>query len=196
MTKSQADVVRTALEILDERGVGAVSLRAIAQRLDVRMNTVLWHVKTKARLEELMADAIVAEVSLTGLPDDWRERVVEIARRYRGALLAHRDGAVVVAGTYAAEPATLDVAEAVVAALLEGGLSERDAAWTLWDVVYFVLGLTQEEQALPGRSADGLVVGERPALRRVLPVLTEESFDERFEFGLAKLVPPSGHRRP
>ena len=194
MTKSQADVVRTALEILDERGAGAVSLRAIAQRLDVRMNTVLWHVKTKARLEELMADAIVAGVSLDDLPSGWRERAVEIARRYRRALLAHRDGAVVVAGTYAAEPATLDLAEALTAALLEGGLSERDAAWTVWDVVYFVLGLTQEEQALPGRSGGGPQVGERSALRRVLPFLTEESFDERFEFGLAKLVPDSSFR--
>ncbi|KOV83891.1 transcriptional regulator [Nocardia sp. NRRL S-836] len=181
------------MEILDERGADAVSMRAIAQRLDVRMNTVLWHVKTKARLEELMADAIVAGVSLDDLPRDWRERAAEIARRYRRALLAHRDGAVVVAGTYAAEPATLDVAEALVAALLEGGLSERDAAWTNWDVVYFVLGLTQEEQARPG-SGEGFSVGERPALRRVLPFLTEASFDERFEFGLAKLLPDAALR--
>ena len=187
MTKSQADVVRTALEILDERGAEAVSMRAIAERLGVRMNTVLWHVKTKARLEELMADAIVAGMSLDGLPDHWRDRAAEIVRRYRKALLAHRDGAAVVAGTYAAEPATLDTAEALVAALLDGGLSPRDAVWTCWGVIYFVLGLAQEEQALPNGSA-GLDVGERPSLRRVLPFLAEESFDERFEFGVAKLL--------
>ncbi|SEQ90257.1 transcriptional regulator, TetR family [Lentzea xinjiangensis] len=188
MTKSQADVVRTALEILDELGAEAVSLRAIAQRLDVRMNTVLWHVKSKARLEELMADAIVAGVSLDGLPRDWRERAAEIARRYRRALLAHRDGALVVAGTFAAEPATLDTAEALVAALLDGGLSARDAAWTTWSLIYLVLGLTQEEQALPGRALGEPAVGERPALRRILPFLSGESFDERFEFGVAKLL--------
>ncbi|MFD4635837.1 TetR/AcrR family transcriptional regulator C-terminal domain-containing protein [Lentzea sp. NPDC058436] len=187
MTKSQADVVRTALEILDERGAEAVSMRAIAEKLGVRMNTVLWHVKTKARLEELMADAIVAGVSLDGLPEHWRDRAAEIVRRYRLALLAHRDGAAVVAGTYAAEPATLDTAEALVAALLDGGLSERDAAWTCWGVIYFVLGLAQEEQALPNGSA-ALDVGERPALGRVLPFLAEESFDERFEFGVTKLL--------
>ena len=187
MTKSQADVVRAALEILDERGAEAVSMRAIAQKLDVRMNTVLWHVKTKARLEELMADAIVAGVSLDGLPEHWRDRAAEIARRYRQALLAHRDGAAVVAGTYAAEPSTLDTAEALVAALLEGGLSARDAAWTCWSTIYFVLGLAQEEQALPAGQGD-LAVGERPALRRVLPFLAEQSFDERFEFGVAKLL--------
>ncbi|MDX3659913.1 TetR/AcrR family transcriptional regulator C-terminal domain-containing protein [Streptomyces sp. ID05-26A] len=187
MTKSQADVVRTALEILDERGAEAVSMRAIAQELGVRMNTVLWHVKSKARLEELMADAIVAGVSLDDLPAHWRDRAAEIARRYRKALLAHRDGAAVVAGTYAAEPATLDTAEALVAALLDGGLPPKEAAWTCWGIIYFLLGLAQEEQALPS-SSEGFDVGERPSLRRVLPFLAGESFDERFEFGVAKLL--------
>ena len=188
MTKSQVDVVWAALEILDERGAAAVSMRTIAERLGVRMNTVQWHAKSKARLLELMADAIVAGAALDGLPTHWRERAAELARRYRRALLAHRDGAIVVAGTYAAEQATLDFAEALVAALLEGGLPEREAAWTCWSIVYFVLGITQEEQALPGRFARDLDVGQRPALRRVAPVLTEESFDERFEFGVARLL--------
>ena len=103
-------------------------------------------------------------------------------------MLAHRDGAAVVAGTYANEPATLDVAEAFVAALLDGGLSEREAAWTCWGVIYFILGLCQEEQALSQRSSGELTPGERPALEKVLPFLAEESFEERFEFGVAKLL--------
>jgi TetR/AcrR family tetracycline transcriptional repressor len=188
VTKSQGDVVRAALEILDERGAAAVSMRTIAERLGVRMNTVLWHAKSKARLMELMADAIVGAAPLDGLPEHWRERAAELARRYRRALLARRDGAAVVAGTYAAEPATLDFAEALVAALLDGGLPEREAAWTCWSLVYFVLGLTQEEQALPGRFTRDLDVGPRPALQRVAPMLIEESFDERFEFGVARLL--------
>lgn len=188
MTKSQADIVRAAIDLLDEQGSSAVSIRAVARRLEVQMNTVLWHTKSKARLEELMADAIVAGVSLDDLPQHWSERATEIARRYRRALLAHRDGAAVVAGTYAAEPATLDVAEALVAALLDGGLSNRKAAWTCWSLIYFILGLCQEEQALPVRSIGDLAVGQRPALQRVLAFLTEESFDERFEYGVAKLL--------
>ncbi|MFI6040347.1 TetR/AcrR family transcriptional regulator C-terminal domain-containing protein [Nocardia sp. NPDC051321] len=188
MTKSQADVVRTALEILNEHGAAAVSLRAIAGRLGVRMNTVLWHTKSKARLAELMADAIVAGVSLDGLPQDWRERATEIVRRYRRALLAHRDGAAVVTGTSAAEPATLDVAEALAAALLDGGLPPREAAWTCWGIIYFTLGLCQEQQALPERSVRDLNVGQRPALQRVFAALTDESFDERFDFGIAKFL--------
>jgi len=188
VTKSQDDVVRTALAILDEQGAAAVSMRAIAERLGVRMNTVLWHTKSRARLGELMADAIIGGVSLDGLPGDWRERAAEIIRRYRRALLAHRDGAAVVTGTYAAEPATLDVAEALVGALLDGGWAEREAAWTCWSLVYFTLGLTQEEQAAPDHLTRELEVGERPALQRVLPHLGGESFDDRFEYGVGRLI--------
>jgi TetR/AcrR family transcriptional regulator, tetracycline repressor protein len=197
VTKSQAEtgvspqaVVHAALEVLRDEGIAGVSLRATAARLGVRMNTVVWHAKSRARLAELMADAIVSGVRLDDLPRDGRERAAEIARRYRRALLAHRDGAAVVAGTYASEPATLDLAEALAGALLDAGFAERETAWTLWAIVYFVLGLVQEEQALPARTIGAFEPGDRPALRRLLPELTEESFDARFAHGLDRLLGP------
>ncbi|MFD6287349.1 TetR/AcrR family transcriptional regulator C-terminal domain-containing protein [Streptomyces sp. NPDC060205] len=196
-----ATVIRTALELLDEKGLDALSTRAVADRLGVRMNTVLWHVKTKARMLELMADAVVGEAPLDGLPADRDARVRELARRYRRALLAHRDGAALVVGTYSAEPHTLAFAEALVTALLDGGLGDRDAAWTAWTITYLALGLTQEEQAAPrGPLTDGLahaVSGAaHPSLHRVLHHLDARSFDERFEFGLSAILVRAGDLAP
>ncbi|MFD3482582.1 TetR/AcrR family transcriptional regulator C-terminal domain-containing protein [Streptomyces sp. NPDC058665] len=186
-------VIRTGLELLDEKGLAALSTRAVADRLGVRMNTVLWHVKTKARMLELMADAVVGEASLDDLPAPWDERVRELARRYRRALLARRDGAALVVGTYAAEPHTLRFADTLVGALLDGGLDERETAWTTWTITYFVLGLTQEEQAAADQSPNGRLANAvsetaHPALHRVLGHLDAESFDERFEFGLSAIL--------
>ncbi|GAA2437040.1 TetR/AcrR family transcriptional regulator [Actinomadura vinacea] len=192
MTKKQEAVVQTALEILEDKGVEAVSMRAIAERLGVRMNTVLWHAKSKAHLMELMADAIVAEASTRDLPAPWKERVHELARRYRAALLAHRDGAAVVTGTYAAKPATLHFADTMVEALLDGGLDARKAAWTCWTIVYFTLGLAQEEQAAPlpgdGRLVEAVGTGGFPSLAKVLPQLEDASFNERFDYGLSLIL--------
>ncbi|GHH00627.1 TetR/AcrR family transcriptional regulator C-terminal domain-containing protein [Streptomyces rubradiris] len=205
MTKKQADaergprldagaVVRTALELLDENGLDALSTRAVADRLGVRMNTVLWHVKTKARLLELMADAVVGEAPLDRLPAAWDDRVRELVRRYRRALLARRDGAALVTGTYPAEPHTLRFAEALVGALLDGGMAEREAAWTMWALVYFTLGLAQEEQsAAAARPREGSLVravsaDTHPALYRTLAHLGAESFDARFEFGVDAIL--------
>ncbi|MCY1652108.1 TetR/AcrR family transcriptional regulator C-terminal domain-containing protein [[Kitasatospora] papulosa] len=185
-------VVRAGLELLDEKGADGLSIRGIADRLGVRMNTVLWHAKTKARLLELMADAILAEVPVEGLPEPWEPRVRELFHRYRRALLAHRDGARIVAGTYAAEPATLRFAELLVEALLAGGLREREAVWTCWTLVYFTLGLAQEEQALPDARGPALArrlgAGEYPALSRAAHHVEDTSFDERFDYGISRIL--------
>ncbi|MFD0664817.1 TetR/AcrR family transcriptional regulator C-terminal domain-containing protein [Thermocatellispora tengchongensis] len=170
--RRRGEIVTTALHLLDEGGADAVSLRAVAERMGVRLNTVSWHVKTKGRLLELMADAIMARIPLDDLPPAPADRFTELVRRYRRALLAFRDGARVVAGTYAAEEHTLRAAEVMVETLLECGLDEREAAWTTWTAVYFTLGLTQEEQGAPAAVGDVLrtavTADAHPALARVL----------------------------
>ncbi|MCE0535868.1 TetR/AcrR family transcriptional regulator C-terminal domain-containing protein [Kineosporia rhizophila] len=188
------DVVTAALDLLDEVGADAVSLRAVANRLGVRMNTVLWHAKSRADLQELMADAIVAGISTQALPADPPQRAEEIVARFRVALLARRDGARVVTGTFAARPGTLRFAELLVASLVEGGLDEREAAWTLWSLVYFTLGLVAEEQAAAeqGRVAEQLVGelagGAYPTLSAVRNYLTGD-FEERFRYGVRQFLP-------
>jgi TetR/AcrR family transcriptional regulator, tetracycline repressor protein len=182
------EIVREALTLLNESGLEAVTLRAVARRLEVRLNTVSWHVKTRAGLQDLMAEAIISEVDLDALPQAPRQRVVALAERYRRAMLAYRDGARVVAGTMVNEPATLALAEAMVATLLDTGLPEEATASTCWAIVYFTLGLTQEEQDMPSDvSAHVARIREDaryPALHRVLPSLLDHGFDRRFEFGL------------
>ncbi|WP_460999765.1 TetR/AcrR family transcriptional regulator C-terminal domain-containing protein [Streptomonospora sediminis] len=187
-TGRQAEIARVAVELLDAKGADSVSLRAVAERLGVRLNTVSWHVGTKAALLELMADHIVGEIPLDALPPEWEPRVRELLGRYRSALLAHRDGAAVVAGTYAARPKTLGVADTLAAGLLDGGFGEAEAAWACWTLIYFTLGLSMEEQGAPfapaGKLAGQVDPGDTPALARVLPHLGAGTFGERHEFGL------------
>ncbi|MFE3144979.1 TetR/AcrR family transcriptional regulator C-terminal domain-containing protein [Streptomyces scopuliridis] len=189
---TRAAVVDAALRVLEDRGLEGLSTRAVADSLGVRMNTVLWHVKTKARMLELMADAIVGEIGYAGLPSPPRQQVRELARRYRRALLAHRDGAALVTGTYSAEPHTLHFADRLVDALLEAGADEEQAGWTAWTVMYFLLGLVQEEQAAPDRLDDRLAravdAGTHPALHRVAGHMRPVAFEERFTFGLETIL--------
>ncbi|MEU1115203.1 MULTISPECIES: TetR/AcrR family transcriptional regulator C-terminal domain-containing protein [unclassified Streptomyces] len=189
---TRAAVIDAALQVLEDRGREGLSTRAVADTLGVRMNTVLWHVKTKAHMVELMADAIVGEVDCADLPAPPRERVRELAHRYRRALLAHRDGAALVTGTYAAEPHTLRFADRLVEALLAAGADEEQAAWTAWTVIYFLLGLVQEEQAAPDegdhRLERAVDAAAYPALHRVAAHLRHGAFESRFAFGLETIL--------
>lgn len=187
-SQRQSEIVQAALALLNEGGLEAVSLRAVANRLGVQHNTVFWHVGTKMKLRELMADQILADVSTTGLPTVWTARLRELARRYRTALLRYQDGAALVAGTYSTHEHTLRAGEAFVACLLDAGCDERTAAWTCWTIIYFTLGLAQEEQRAPANVGATLAAAvspdAHPALTRTVGHLTDTDFDARFDFGL------------
>ncbi|MFJ6295254.1 TetR/AcrR family transcriptional regulator C-terminal domain-containing protein [Streptomyces griseoviridis] len=187
-----ATVVAAALRLLDDEGLETVTTRAVADRLGVRMNTVLWHVKTKRRLLELMADGIAGTITYDGLPEDPAERALELIRRYRRSLLAHRDGAALVTGTYAAEPHTLRFADTVIGALTEHTGSVETSARTCFALIYFTLGLTQEEQAMadadPGRLDEAVTGGHYPALLAARAALAQGTFPDRFEDGIRRIL--------
>ncbi|HEY0188055.1 MAG TPA: TetR/AcrR family transcriptional regulator C-terminal domain-containing protein [Cellulomonas sp.] len=180
-----------AIEVLDAEGLEAVTLRAVARHLGAHLNTVSFQVGTKSQLIELMADAVFETVTLDDLPGDGRKRIKEILRRYRDALLSHRDGARLVAGTAVVEKNTLRLAEAVSSALLDAGASDGVTIRTFWALLYLTLGLTQEQQA--GLSLDVNTFrtasdGEYPTLHSLGDSLITLPFDARFEYGIEALI--------
>jgi len=186
------DVVRAAFDVLDGRGIAKLSTRAIATELNVSMNTVMWHIGTKDRLLELMADAIVGEAEAGRLHGDWRRRAAQLLGRLRQAMLRHRDGALVVAGTFPALPSTLAFGDRLVAVLLSGGAAAKPVAWTAWSLFYFTLGLVQEEQRAPDALPGGLqgVVTEQdfPSLHAVLDDFISADYEARFRFGIDQIL--------
>ncbi|MBZ4320938.1 TetR/AcrR family transcriptional regulator C-terminal domain-containing protein [Streptomyces huiliensis] len=204
MTKKQAadrsrvgitldQVVGAAFDVLDRGGLGKLSTRAIAAELGVSMNTVMWHIRNKDRLLDTMAEALLGEIDLADLPEAWDERAAELMGRLRGAMLRHRDGAALVAGTASPEPRTLAFADRLLTALLLGCPDRRTAAWTAWNLFYFTLGLVQEEQAEPAAGArDRLraAVDARrfPGLGAVLEDFVSADFEGRFRFGVRQIL--------
>ncbi|WP_082947151.1 TetR/AcrR family transcriptional regulator C-terminal domain-containing protein [Mycolicibacter sinensis] len=186
------DVVRAAFDVLDERGIAKLSTRAIAAKLDVSMNTVMWHIGAKRRLLELMADAVVAEVELGPLRGAWQWRAATLLARLRQAMLGHRDGALVVAGTFPALPSTLAFGDRLVGVLLTSGARNQSAAGTAWNLFYFTLGLVQEEQratdGLPHNLSDVVDEAEYPSLHLVLGDFMSPDYDARFKFGIGQIL--------
>ncbi|MEU8828016.1 TetR/AcrR family transcriptional regulator C-terminal domain-containing protein [Streptomyces sp. NPDC048636] len=191
MGLDRTTVVTAALELLDEAGLDKLTMRKVAERLGVQLNTVYWHASSKPRLLELMADTMLDGCADEPLPQPWEERARTLAGRYRAALLARRDGARVVAGTHVTEDHTLRFADALTGAFLSGGLAPAEAAWRTWALVYFTLGLVQEEQAGCGAGSreslrQAAADGRYPALAVAVPHFGD--FEDRFGHGVGLLV--------
>ncbi|MFI0710401.1 TetR/AcrR family transcriptional regulator [Streptomyces inhibens] len=194
----QARTVETALQLLDESGLDALTMRRLADAMGVQAGALYRYFATKQDLLTAMAERMLADVIAPAEGGDWSERLTGLARSMRTALLAHRDGARVYAGTHSTGANTLGFADAAIGVLREAGFGDEDAARTLMAMANFTLGHTLEEQAAlqPGNEApadagrlhEAVTAGAYPHLTATLPVFTSTDFTAHFEFGLRLLV--------
>lgn len=194
-------VVRTALALLDDVGSDGLTMRVLAKALNVQAPTLYWHFPSKQDLLDQMADALIAPV--VGMIDVEAEPEIvlrSLVDALRTTLLSRRDGARIYAGTYVMGENVLAVAEVALCALLRMGLDERKATDAMFNLVYYVLGFTIEEQGFSQRwNAEASTpsmrrsfadaVGDRfPALARSLDAVVTGEFDTRFEFGISTFL--------
>jgi TetR/AcrR family tetracycline transcriptional repressor len=74
---SRARLVSQALELVQEEGLEALSMRRLADRLNVKAASLYWHVRDRRELVELLADSILATVPATHRPSAWRKAVLD-----------------------------------------------------------------------------------------------------------------------
>jgi TetR/AcrR family tetracycline transcriptional repressor len=147
MRLRREQVVDTAIALLDAGGLDALTMRKLATQLGVQAGALYWHFASKRALLDAMADRFVEGVSDDLPAGTWEEQVATAAWRLRQALLSHRDGARVMAGTFVAEPNTVLAGNAVIEILQGAGLPPDQAGWAAFAAFHFVLGHTLEEQA-------------------------------------------------
>lgn len=192
-------IIQTALALLNENGLEGLTLRKLAQALRIQAPSLYWHFGSKQALIDGMADALVQDVALHFADaQTWADRIRQVAGELRQALLQHRDGARVFAGTYVVTDNVLRTSEALISAFVQAGADDQLAATCSFSVTYYVLGFVMEEQALgPGSSLDlpsrkqafiELAQTKYPHNWRARDAIFSEEFEGRFSVGLDLLI--------
>jgi len=151
--KQQA-IIEAALRILDKEGIDGVSLRKLAKFLDIQAPALYWYFDSKTRLIDFMAEEILHK-EFEGLEprqgdEPWQDWLMLVCQRLRGAMLAHRDGARVVAGAHMYPAVTLlKLSETAMESLVSAGVELRRANLIISTAIHFVFGRVIEEQASP-----------------------------------------------
>jgi AcrR family transcriptional regulator len=73
------EVQAAALEIVDTDGLGALSMRTLGSALGTGPMTLYNYVKNRDELEELVAEAVIADMRLAGRCDHWAAEVRAVA---------------------------------------------------------------------------------------------------------------------
>jgi TetR/AcrR family tetracycline transcriptional repressor len=194
-------VVRAALELLDEVGLDGLTMRSLADRLGVQAASLYRHVRDKEDLLALLADEISGEISIEEDGRPWQEQLVDAAWRVRRGLLVHRDAARLLASTRPAGPRRLHAIDVLLRLLLSTGLADRDAARAGYHLNNFVTEFVADEVRLTvaaeamGSNREKLMADARaffqelpadeyPTLARLAPYLADDDVDGLFQFGV------------
>ncbi|MEJ0073415.1 MAG: TetR/AcrR family transcriptional regulator C-terminal domain-containing protein [Candidatus Saccharibacteria bacterium] len=202
---SQQRIIDAALELLKEDGLGNITLRKLADRLDLRAPALYWHFKSKEELVDYMAEAILAREfhELKPRQDDqsWQDWLTDHMTRLRRAMLAYPDGARVVAGAHLYPAVTLAQSlETGLLSLSTAGIDVKAARQIMTTATAYTFGYVIEEQAAP--TAEQLAGFDLKAFLEPYPIMAEalddidrgpDARDKDFLRGLEYLIQGAGH---
>ncbi|MBB1244011.1 TetR/AcrR family transcriptional regulator [Streptomyces durbertensis] len=197
---SRERIVDTALALVDEEGLAAVSTRRLAAELGVSGPSLYNHFRTKDEILDAVVDRVCAEVDLSMFEDgsDWAEALLRWARSYRAALAAHPRIVPHLALGPGRRPSQLRMADAVFGRMTAAGWPAAQATHIGAVMRYFVTGSALGSFA-GGFVDDAALYGEHyPHLGQAhLLADHRERVDEgAFETGLAALVDGLALRHP
>ncbi|MGB0091037.1 MAG: TetR/AcrR family transcriptional regulator [Solirubrobacteraceae bacterium] len=204
---SRAVITATALELVRQDGLDAVTLRKVADRLDTGPASLYVYVANREELLERMFDRVLSGVPAVKVNQrKWRERLAELFRGMLAALDRYPGIAQVGLGSMSSTPGGLAIVENTLALMHAGGVPDQAAAWAcdallLYTVASAVEHAIERRPILPGhKSPDKDYAGAArelflslpsdryPNLNRMAVTMTTGGSPERFEFGLNALI--------
>nr|WP_281386528.1 TetR/AcrR family transcriptional regulator C-terminal domain-containing protein [Jiangella mangrovi] len=152
-------VVEHAIAIADAEGLGALTMRRVAERLGVGAMTLYTHVPGKPELVELMLDAVAGEVYadsvVPGEQPTWRDGVRLVAERNWAHHLRHPWTVEVVPGRPVLGPGVSAKYEAELAPLDGIGLGDLEMDQVLGGILALVEATARQQVGLDRVRAAG-----------------------------------------
>jgi TetR/AcrR family transcriptional regulator, tetracycline repressor protein len=88
---NRTTLAATALELIQEGGLDALTMRTLADRSGVKAASLYWHVRDREELLELVADALLARVPIANRGADWRQSAIALCTATAARIASQRD---------------------------------------------------------------------------------------------------------
>jgi AcrR family transcriptional regulator len=150
-TLTRGQVVSEALALVSAAGAQSLTMRGLAGRLGVVPGALYRHVRSKDQLQDLILDAVLAEIDIHTDPSlDWAGQVTALAGRLRAVLEGHPGIAALLQSRDLISPHSLALAEAFLALLHQDGLPARQAVLAYRLIYDYTVGFALADRAEPG----------------------------------------------
>lgn len=146
--------LEAAVALADAGGIGAVTMRAVAQELGVEAMSLYHHVANKGDILDGMVDVVFAQIDLPEPGGDWRAEMSRRAHSAREALRSHPWAVGLMESRTTPGPATLRHHDAVLGCLRSAGFPIPLTAHAYAALDSYVYGFALQEVTLPFESGE------------------------------------------
>ncbi|MFG1778612.1 TetR/AcrR family transcriptional regulator [Micromonospora sp. NPDC049048] len=141
---SRDRILRAAVALADEAGIGSLSMRNLAQDLGVVPMALYKHVANKDELLDGMIDVVVGEIDPPAPGSDWKHEVRRRILSARQVLRRHPWVPLAIESRNMATPVVLAYLDSMVGTLRAGGFSTDLAHHVMHAMGSRILGFSQE----------------------------------------------------
>ncbi len=173
-------VLQGAVDLADDIGVEALTIRKLADALGVGPMTIYHHVPGKEQIIDGMVDLVFSEIDLPPSDLDWKPAIRVRCVSARRVLNRHWWAAPLMETRTSPGPATLTHHDAVIGCLRSGGLSLQMTAHAYAILDSFIYGFAMQEASLPfhGETPDVPLDELAAGMLEALPIDTFPHFVE------------------
>lgn len=179
-------VMGTAVLLADEKGVAALSMRKLAEKLGVEAMSLYYHVANKEEILDGMVDVVFSEIDLPTEEKDWKTAMRLRAASAREALLRHPWAIGLMESRRRPGPATFRHHDAVLGMLRKAGFSLEMTAHAYSAIDTYIYGFALQELSLPFDTTK-VPVEELAAFFQHMP---EGAYPHLTEFALGHVMQP------
>jgi AcrR family transcriptional regulator len=137
-------ILRAAVALADEGGVESLSMRRIAQEVDVVPMALYKHVANKDEMLDGMVDVVVGEIDPPLADTDWKTAIRERVLSARRALLRHPWATQVIESRTEPTPTVIGYMDSMMGIFRSGGFSIDLMHHTMHVMGSRILGFSQE----------------------------------------------------
>ena len=153
---SRQRALSTAVALADDEGIGALTMRRLAQELGVEAMSLYHHVANKDDILDGMVDTVFGEIERPADGADWKTAMRDRARSARAALTRHPWAISIMESRSSPGPATLRHHDAVLGSCRAAGFSVAMAAHAFSLLDSYIYGFVLQEVNLPFDETDDL----------------------------------------
>lgn len=191
-------VLQAAVDLADQEGLGALTMRRLGAELGVEAMSLYKHVANKEAILDGVVELIVGQIEIPSGETHWKQAMRRRAVSARGVLAAHSWAIGLLETRGSMGPATMRYLDAILGNLRSAGFTIQNAVHAFWLLDSYVYGhVIQETTLSPERTSpprttstaevlEQATMAEYPHLAEVAEhaLRSDYSVDREFRFGL------------